>query len=494
MSDGNRESFGSRLGFLLLTAGCAIGLGNIWRFPYITGKYGGACFVLFYLFFLIVMGLPLMVMELSIGRASRRTLYGAAKVLPRSRPRAWQAPALVFCMGCAVLMIYYTTVTGWMLSYTADYVFGGVSKLDTDNIGLHFEALTGSPWKNVLFMALTVAVGSAICGAGLKNGVERITKILMGGLFVLLLIMCVRALLLPGAKDGLKFYLMPNFGSVRETGLFEVVTAAMNQAFFTLSLGVGSITIFGSYIGREHSLVKESTIIILLDTAVALLAGIVIFPACKSYGVDVSSGPGLVFLSLPDVFNHMPWPRLWGSLFFLFMSAAAFTTVIAVFENLIAFMIDELNFSRPKAALANAVVIAIFSLPCALGFNLLSWIHPLGGTTNFLDLEDYIVSGILLPLGSVFVVVFCGAAAAWGWRNFFAEANSGKGMKLPLWSRWYLFTVLPLAIIALFVISTINSLKEFRKDNRTQEEIQASPDENADAETDVPTSSGNELP
>ena len=455
MPDNNRESLGSRLGFLLLTAGCAIGLGNIWRFPYVTGKYGGACFVAFYLFFLAVMGLPLMVMELAVGRASRRTLFGAAKVLPHSHPERWQIPAGIFCAGCAVLMIFYTTVTGWMLCYTCDYLFGGLSSLDTGAIGQHFGALTASPWKNVVFMIVTVAAGSAICGAGLKNGVECVTKFLMSGLFILLLVLCCRALFLPGAKEGLKFYLMPSMDAVRETGLSEVVVAAMGQAFFTLSLGVGSITIFGSYIGREHSLVKESVIIILLDTAVAVLSGIVIFPACKSYGVDVSSGPGLVFLSLPDVFNHMPLSRLWGSVFFLFMSAAAFTTVIAVFENLIAFMIDELHFSRLKAAIVNTVLIAVFSLPCALGFNLLSGIHPLGGDSTFLDLEDYIVSDILLPLGSVFTVVFCGAASAWGWKNFFAEANTGKGMKLPLWTRYYLFTLLPLAIVALFIIGTI---------------------------------------
>ena len=455
MSDNNRESLGSRLGFILLTAGCAIGLGNIWRFPYVTGKYGGACFVAFYVFFLAAMGLPLMIMELAIGRASKRTIYGAAKVLTHSHPRAWQVPAGIFCAGCAVLMIFYTTVTGWMLCYAFDYLFGGLSALDTGDIGKHFGALVASPWKNILFMGITVAAGSAICGAGLKNGVERVTKILMSGLFVMLLILCCRALFLPGAKEGLKFYLMPNMEAVRETGLSEVVVAAMGQAFFTLSLGVGSITIFGSYIGRDHSLMKESMIIILLDTAVAVLAGIVIFPACKTYDIDVSSGPGLVFLSLPDVFNHMLWPRLWGTIFFLFMSAAAFTTVVAVFENLIAFMIDELHYSRLKAAVVNTAVIIVFSLPCALGFNLLSGVHPLGGDSTFLDLEDYIVSDILLPLGSFFVVIFCGASAAWGWKNFFAEANAGKGLKLPLWSRWYLFTLLPLAIITLFVIGTI---------------------------------------
>ena len=455
MSDNKRESLGSRLGFILLTAGCAIGLGNIWRFPYVTGKYGGACFVAFYLFFLAVMGLPLMVMELAIGRASKRTLYGAAKVLPHSHPECWQVPAGVFCAGCAVLMIFYTTITGWMLCYTFDYMFGGIATLDSEGIGKHFGELVASPWKNVLFMCLTVVAGSAVCGAGLKAGVERITKLLMGGLFILLLVLCCRALFLPGVKEGLKFYLMPNMGAVRETGLAEVVVAAMGQAFFTLSLGVGAITICGSYIGHEHSLMKESLIIISLDTVVAVLAGIVTFPACKSYNIDVTSGPGLVFLSLPDVFNHMVWSRLWGTVFFLFMSAAAFTTVVAVFENLIAFMIDELHYSRRKAAIVNMIVIFIFSLPCALGFNLLSGIHPLGGDSSILDLEDYIVSDILLPLGSFFIVIFCGASAAWGWRNFLAEANTGKGMKLPLWTRYYFFTLLPLAILSLIVIGTI---------------------------------------
>jgi len=455
MPDIKRESLGSRLGFLLLTAGCAIGLGNIWRFPYVTGKYGGACFVAFYLFFLAVMGLPLMVMELAIGRASKRTLFGAANVLTHSHPERWQIPAGIFCAGSAVLMIFYTTVTGWMLCYTFDYLFGNISTLNTEGIGKHFGELVASPWKNVVFMCLTVVAGSAVCGLGLKNGVERVTKFLMGGLFILLLALCCRALFLPGAREGLKFYLMPSMDAVRETGLSEVVVAAMGQAFFTLSLGVGAITICGSYIGHEHSLMKESLIIILLDTAVAVLAGIVIFPACKSYGIDVSSGPGLVFVSLPDIFNHMVWPRLWGAFFFLFMSAAAFTTVVAVFENLIAFMIDELHYSRTKAAVVNTIVITIFSLPCALGFNLLSGIHPLGGDSTILDLEDYLVSDILLPLGSVFVVIFCGLASAWGWRNFFAEANTGKGMKLPLWTRYYIFTLLPLAIVALFVIGTI---------------------------------------
>ena len=450
-----RETLGSRLGFILLTAGCAIGLGNIWRFPYITGKYGGACFVAFYLFFLAVMGLPLMVMELAIGRASKRTLFGAAKVLSHSHPERWQIPAGLFCAGCAMLMIFYTTITGWMLCYAFDYLFGGISTLNTEGIGKHFGELVASPWKNVLFMFITVVVGSVICGAGLKNGVERVTKLLMGGLFVLLLVLCCRALFLPGAKEGLNFYLLPNMDAVRETGLAEVVVAAMGQAFFTLSLGVGAITICGSYIGREHSLMKESLIIILLDTVVAVLAGIVTFPACKSYSIDVSSGPGLVFLSIPDVFNHLVWPRLWGALFFLFMSAAAFTTVVAVFENLIALMIDELHFSRTKASIVNAVVIFVFSLPCAFGFNLLSGIHPLGGESTILDLEDYIVSDILLPLGSFFIVVFCGASAAWGWRNFFEEANTGDGLKLPLWTRWYLFTLLPLAILSLLVIGTI---------------------------------------
>ncbi len=450
----SRETLGSRLGFLLLTAGCAIGLGNIWRFPFMAGQNGGACFVAFYLLFLILMGLPVMIMELSIGRASRRTLYGAAGVLPAKRG-FWHIPAGIFFAGCAVLMMYYTTVTGWMLAYSGDYLFGNLSALQGAAIGEHLDSLMQSPSRSCFYMLLTVLLSSIVCGIGLKSGVERITKILMAGLFLLLLVLCVRAVMLPGAGEGLKFYLKPDLNAVSEIGWGNVIAAAMGQAFFTLSIGIGSIEIFGSYIGRERSLAGEAVPIICMDTAVALLAGVIIFPACASYGVDVTSGPGLVFISMPEVFNNMGFSRIWGTLFFLFLSAAALTTVIAVFENLIAFMMDEWHFSRPLAAAVNGIAIGLLSLPCALGFNLLSGIQPLGEGSTILDFEDYIVSDNLLPLGALFIILFCGLSAAWGWRKFYAEANTGKGIKIPQWTRWYIFTLLPLAILSLFIAGFI---------------------------------------
>lgn len=448
----SRENLGSRLGFILLTAGCAIGLGNIWRFPFVTGQNGGAFFVLFYLFFLIVMGFPVMVMELAIGRRSRRTLYGAVKVLPQNKKIKWHWPAGLFFSGSAFLMIFYTTVTGWMIAYACYYLFGDLSLIQGETVEKHFSEMVADPLQCVGFMLLTVIFGSVICGCGLKNGVERVTKLMMAGLFGLLLILSLRSLLLPGAAEGLKFYLMPDWGAVERIGVWQVIVAAMGQAFFSLSIGVGSIAIFGSYIERDHSLAKESLMIIALDTVVAVFSGIIIFPACATFGVDVTSGPGLVFVSLPEVFNSMRPARLWGALFFLFMSAAALTTVVAVFENLIAFMMDEWKFSRLKASWINGIGIALFSLPCALGFNVLSRIQPLGAGSTILDLEDYIVSDNLLPLGGVFIIIICGSPLAWGWRNFIAEANAGQGVKFPVWAKYYLFTLLPLAILTLFLL------------------------------------------
>ena len=451
-SRSGRENLGSRLGFILLTAGCAIGLGNIWRFPFITGKYGGAIFVLVYLLFLLLLGFPVMVMELAAGRASRRTLYGACRVLPARKRFRWEIPGGIFFAGSAILMIFYTTVTGWMLAYAWDYLRGSISELDAVGVENFFGNFLASPVQNVFWMALTVVLASVVCGIGLQRGVERITKLLMAGLFLLLIGLCSQALTLPGASEGMRFYLQPNLESLRQTGLAEVVIAAMGQAFFTLSIGIGSILIFGSYIDRDHSLAKESLVIIALDTVVAMLAGVIIFPACFSDGVQGDSGPGLVFVSLPNVFNHMPGGRWWGLVFFLFMSAAALTTVVAVFENLIAFMIDEWKLRRPAAALLNGCLIGIFSLPCALGFNLLSGIQPLGKGSTILDFEDYLVSDNLLPLGGLFLILFCMLPAGWGWKNFLAEANSGHGLKIPAWSKYYLAVVLPLLILLLFSV------------------------------------------
>ncbi len=447
-----RENLGSRLGFILLTAGCAIGLGNIWRFPFIAGKYGGAVFVLVYLLFLLLMGFPIMVMELAIGRASRRTLYGACKVLPENRRFRWHVPGGILFAGSGILMIFYTTVTGWMLAYAWDYLVGPLSRLDADGVRIFFGDFLASPFQNVFWMLLTVIAASVVCGVGLQRGVERITKLLMAGLFLLLIGLCFQALTLPGAAAGLDFYWKPDFNSLREIGLAEIVIAAMGQAFFTLSIGIGSVLVFGSYIDRNHSLAKESLVIIGLDTMVALLAGVIIFPACFSYGVEVNSGPGLVFVSLPNVFNHMPGGRWWGLVFFLFMSAAALTTVVAVFENLIAFMIDEWKFTRSGAALLNGCLIGVFSLPCALGFNWLKGIQPLGEGSSILDFEDYLVSDNLLPLGGLFMILFCLLPAGWGWKNFLREANSGRGLRFPAWSKYYLATLLPLMIIFLFAV------------------------------------------
>ena len=346
--DSSRENLGSRLGFILLTAGCAIGLGNIWRFPFICGQYGGAIFVLIYLFFLIALGFPVMVMELSLGRASRRNIFGAYKTLAQDQRLKWHYPGAVFFLGNVVLMIFYTTVTGWMVAYALKFATGAVSGLGAEGVGRHFGDFLANPVAMVGCMLFAVVFATAICAIGLRKGVERITKLLMGCLFLLLVGLCIRALFLPGAAEGMRFYLWPNPASIEHVGILKVIVEAMNQAFFTLSLGVGSIAIFGSYIDRDHTLPKETLAIVGLDTLVALLAGVIIFPACFSFGVSPDSGPGLVFVSLPNVFNVMHGGRFWGTLFFLFMSAAALTTVVAVFENIIAFLIDELRLgARP---------------------------------------------------------------------------------------------------------------------------------------------------
>lgn len=451
MNDSTRENLGSRLGFILLTAGCAIGLGNIWRFPFICGQYGGAIFVLIYLFFLITLGYPVMVMELALGRASRRNIVGAYTVLPAAGKRNWRRLGMLFFTGNIILMIFYTSVTGWMIAYACKYLTGSIAGLPAEKVGPFFNNFLASPEQMVGYMLITVVGSSLVCALGLRRGVERITKILMGCLLLLLFGLCIRSCLLPGAGEGLRFYLEPSLKSIQNVGLFNVIVAAMGQAFFTLSLGIGSIAIFGSYIDRTHSLAKESLMIIGLDTLVALLAGVIIFPACFSYGVDVNSGPGLIFVSLPNVFSHMAGGRWWGKLFFVFMSIAALTTVVAVFENLIGFMIDEWKFTRRRAAWINCAVIAVLSLPCALGYNLLRNIRPFGGNSTILDLEDYIVSDNILPLGGLLVVIFCSFRGAWGWENFIAEANTGHGLKFPNRARYYVCVVIPLFIAGLFL-------------------------------------------
>ena len=445
----SREMLKSRLGFILLSAGCAIGLGNIWRFPYVVGANGGAAFVILYLLFLLILGYPVMMMELAVGRAARRSLFGAYRDLPKGSRFRWHIPGGVIFAGSAILMIYYTTVTGWLLAYTWRYTTGAFAEVSSANAGKAFEGFISSAPASVPPMLIGVILATVVCFIGLRNGVERVTKILMGGLFALLLLLSIRSLFMPGVKEGLYFYLYPNFSSLT----LSAIPAAMGQAFFTLSIGIGSIAIFGSYTGRESSLPGAGLHIIVLDTLVALLAGFIIFPACMSYDIDVNAGPGLIFVTLPAVFHQLPGGRVWGALFFLFLSVAAMTTVIAVFENLIAFLVDELHLSRKRASLLNGLVIAIGSLPCAFGFNLLKHIQPLGMGSTILDFEDYLVSDLLLPLGGLYLVIFCCYKVGWGWKNFMEEVNTGHGLKFPSWAYHYCKWIVPLLILFLFVLS-----------------------------------------
>lgn len=446
-----REKFGSRLGFILISAGCAIGLGNVWRFPYITGKYGGAAFVLLYLFFLVILGLPIMVMEFAVGRGSQKSAALSFDVLELKGTKwhwyKWGAMA-----GNYLLMMFYTTIGGWMLLYFLKMAAGRFEGLDTGQVGAAFAELTGQPWLMAGFMILIVIIAFGICAKGLKNGVEKITKGMMLCLLLLMIVLAVRSALLPGGEKGLKFYLSPDFGKLFEAGAGEVIYAAMGQAFFTLSLGIGALAIFGSYIGKERALTGEAVSVTVLDTLVALMAGLIIFPACFAYGVQPDSGPSLIFITLPNVFNAMAGGRVWGTLFFLFMSFAALSTIIAVFENIISFAMDLTGCSRKKAVIYNLIAIILLSMPCILGFNLWSGFAPLGEGSNILDLEDFIVSNNLLPLGSLVYLLFCTSKYGWGYEKFLSEANSGKGMKFPVWIRAYVKYILPLIVIGIFVM------------------------------------------
>lgn len=449
-----RETFASRLGFILISAGCAIGLGNVWRFPYITGKYGGAAFVLIYLCFLVILGIPIMVMEFSVGRASQKSAARSFHVL-EPKGTKWHLTSYVAIAGNYLLMMFYTTVGGWMLAYIVKMASGTFTNLTPDEVGGVFNNMLANPGEMTFWMIVTVVVSFGVCSMGLRNGVERINKAMMSLLFVILIALCIRSVTLEGAGEGLKFYLVPDFGKMAENGIGEAVYAAMGQSFFTLSLGIGAMAIFGSYISKERRLTGECINICVLDTTVALLSGLVIFPACFAFGVDPGEGPGLVFVTLPNVFNQMPGGRLWGSLFFVFMSFAALSTVIAVFENIISFAIDLWGWSRKKAILVNLVVILVLSMPCVLGFNVLSSIQPLGAGTTIQDLEDFIISNNLLPIGSVLYLLFCTSRYGWGWKNFIAEADAGKGVHFPKWARFYVTYILPIIVIAILIISYI---------------------------------------
>ncbi len=445
-----RESFQSRLGFLLVSAGCAIGIGNVWRFPYVTGENGGGVFVLFYLLFLLVMGVPVLTMEFAVGRASRKSAVGGYKAL-EAPGRKWHIHGWFCIIGCYLLMMYYTTVSGWMLSYFKKFLTGDfAASMSADEVSGIFGQMLANPVEMGGWMALTVIVGFAVCSLGLQKGLERITKIMMAALLVLIVVLAVHSFTLEGASEGVSFYLKPDFKRAAEVGLGNVITAAMNQAFFTLSLGIGAMEIFGSYMSKEHTLTGEAVRICGLDTFVAIMAGMIIFPACFSFGVEPDQGPSLIFVTLPNVFVNMAGGRVWGTLFFLFMTFASFSTVIAVFENLLASCMDNFRWSRKKSTVINCVFILIASLPCVLGYNLWSDLHIIGAR-DVLDSEDFLVSNLLLPIGSLVYLLFCVTKWGWGFDNYIKEANEGTGLKMPRCLKYYFTFVLPILIIIILV-------------------------------------------
>ena len=445
-----REKFGSRLGFILISAGCAIGLGNVWRFPYITGKYGGAAFVLIYLVFLVLLGLPIMVMEFAVGRASQASV---AMSFDRLEPLGtkWHWYKWFGMAGNYLLMMFYTTIGGWILLYVFKMAGGEFEGKNADEIAGVFGNLMEKPGLMTICMIVVVAACFGIVCMGLQKGVEKITKKMMLLLLALMVILAIRSATLPGAGEGIRFYLLPDFKKAAESGMKEVIFAAMGQSFFTLSLGIGAIAIFGSYIDKKRRLTGEAVCVTILDTCVALIAGMIIFPACFAFGVQPDSGPSLVFITLPNIFNSMSGGRIWGTLFFLCMLFAAASTIIAVFENIIAFAMDLTNCSRAKAVVVNLIAIVILSLPCVRGFNVLSGFQPLGAGSNVLDLEDFIVSNNLLPLGSLVYLLFCTSRYGWGWKKFCEEANAGEGIKFPKWTRIYVSYILPLIVLFIFV-------------------------------------------
>ena len=444
-----RGNFSTRLGFILVSAGCAIGLGNVWRFPYITGQYGGASFVLIYLVFLAILGLPIMVAEFAVGRASIRSVAMSFDALEPAGTK-WHLYKYGAIAGNLLLMMFYTTITGWMLYYFCLMVAGGFEGLDASGIGAVFSGLLASPATMTVCMVIMVLFCGGVCYLGVERGVERITKWMMLCLLLLMIVLAGNSVLLPGSEEGLRYYLWPDFGKVAEYGVQEVVFAAMGQAFFTLSLGIGALAIFGSYIGKSKRLTGEAVWVIVLDTFVALMAGLIIFPACFSYGVSPASGPNLLFVALPNVFNHMPFGRLWGGLFFLFMMFASMSTVIAVFENLICSFIELIRKDRKIIICWGIPTMILLSMPCILGFNVWSGFTPFGPGSGVLDLEDFFVSNNLLPLGSLVYLMFCTSRYGWGWDAFVREADTGSGMAFPKWLRFYLTWILPLVVLVIF--------------------------------------------
>ena len=444
-----RERLGSRLGFILISAGCAIGIGNVWKFPYMAGQGGGGAFVLFYLLFLLILGLPIMTMEFAVGSASQKSPVKAYYALEKPGQK-WHIHGYITLIGCYLLMMFYTTVAGWMLHYFYLTATGKFTGLDSDAVASQFNTMLSQPQVMGFWMVIIVIAGILVCSIGLQNGLEKVTKVMMISLLFIMVILAINSFFMDGAKEGLSFYLIPDFERMKEIGIIKTITGAMNQAFFTLSLGIGAMSIFGSYIGKERSLLGESLNIALLDTFVAITSGLIIFPACFTFHVDQTSGPGLIFITLPNIFNHIPMGKLWGSLFFIFMSFAAFSTILAVFENIISCGMELTGWSRKKSSFINAIAIILLSVPCVLGYNL--WSSDIfavfGGAV--LDFEDFLVSNLFLPLGSLVYLLFCTSRYGWGWKNFTTEANTGKGLKIQNWMRGYISYILPLIVLFIF--------------------------------------------
>ena len=438
------------MGFILLSAGCAIGIGNVWRFPYIAGMYGGGMFVLFYLFFLIAMGVPVMTMEFAVGRASRKSVIKSFTELEKPGHK-WHLHGYLGMAGNYILMMFYTTVAGWMLYYFYQMLTGKFSGKDTSQVADMFQGMLANPKVLTTVMVIIVVSGILVCSLGLQKGVEKITKIMMTLLLLIMVVLAVRGMTLPGGTEGLKFYLLPDVQRMQDVGIFETVTAAMNQAFFTLSLGIGSMAIFGSYIDKSRSLLGESVNIAILDTFVALVSGLIIFPTCFAFDISPDMGPSLIFITLPNIFNNMAGGRAWGTLFFVFMTFAAFSTILAVFENIISCGMDLFHWSRKKSCLINLIALTVLSLPCVLGFNIWSAFQPLGEGSGVLDLEDFIVSNVLLPAGSLIYLLFCVTRYGWGFENYLKETNTGEGLKMPKGIRIYVTYILPVLLLFLIV-------------------------------------------
>ncbi len=450
-----REKLSSRLGFILLSAGCAIGIGNVWKFPYMVGQYGGGIFVLIYLFFLIALGVPVMTMEFAMGRASGKS---PVKMYQQLEPKGskWHLHGVAAMIGSYLLMMFYTTVCGWMMQYFVATAKGDFVGLDAAGVEAHFNHMLGSAPTLLLGMGISVLLGFLVCSFGLQNGLEKVTKYMMLALLVIMVVLAGNSFFMEGGKAGLEFYLMPSLSRMREAGIVNVIVGAMNQAFFTLSLGMGAMAIFGSYLEKDRALMGEAVNVALLDTFVAFSSGLIIFPACFAYNVQPDSGPSLIFITLPNIFNHIPFGRVWGSLFFVFLTFAALSTVLTVFEGILACTCDLFGWSRKKACLVNGILMFVLSLPCALGFNLLSGIRPFGDGSTIMDLEDFLVSNLLLPAGAFLFILFCTSKKGWGWKNFLAEANIGKGTKMPAWLRGYCAYVLPIIVLIVFMIGLYN--------------------------------------